>query len=161
MMPLASFPAFSGSSLLLCVFGLVTALLLLKEQRRLLSTSIAAIVSMATLFHLELEDNLHFTQAVNVANPSTGYCFRSTAIVHSLPHALFTWALLLFAMQGFWMTIADIPLPMLYAVLLPIAALLVFTCGGIWKALHPRSKTFEGPTQPVPIPCLVPAPDQI
>ena len=160
-MPLASFPAFSGSSFFLCVFGLITALLLMKEQRRLLSTNIAAIVSIATLFNLEFEANLHFTQSVNVANPSTSYRFRSTAMIHSLPHALFTWALLLFAMQGFGMTIVDIPLPMLYAILLPIAALLVFTCGGIWKVLHPRSKTFEGPTQPVPIPCLVPAPDQI
>lgn len=157
MMPLASFPAFSSSSFLLCVFGLVAALFLLQEQRRLLSTDIAAIVSIATLLNLEFEANFHFTQAVNVVNPSTSYRFRSTAMIHSLPHALFTWALLLFAMQGFWVTIADFPLPMLHAILLPIAPLLVFACRGIWKALHPRSKPFEGATRSLPIPPLVPA----
>ena len=99
MIPLASFPAFSSSSFLLCVFGLVAALFLMQEQRRFLSTDIAAIVSIATLLNLEFEANSHFTQAINVINPSTSYRFRSTAMIHSLPHALFTWALLLFAMQ--------------------------------------------------------------
>jgi hypothetical protein len=78
-------------------------------------------------------------------------------MIHSLPQVLFTWALLLFAMQSFWMTFADLPLPMLPAIF-PVAVLLVFACRGVWKALHPRSKTFEG-TQPVPIPLLVPALD--
>jgi hypothetical protein len=138
MMPLSSFPAFSGSSFLLCVFGLVTALFLIQEQRRLLSTIAAA-------------------AAVNLDNPITSYRFRPTAMIHSLPQVLFTWALLLFAMQSFWMTFADLPLPMLPAIF-PVAVLLVFACRGVWKALHPRSKTFEG-TQPVPIPLLVPALD--
>ena len=55
MIPLASFPAFSSSSFLLCVFGLVAALFLMQEQQRLLSTDIAAIVSIATLLNLEMK----------------------------------------------------------------------------------------------------------
>jgi hypothetical protein len=156
-MPLSSFPAFSSSSFLLCVFGLVATLFLMQEQRRILN--IAAIVSIATLFNLAFQVNLHFKQAVNLNNPSTSYRFRRTAMIHSLPHALFTWALLLFAMQSFGKTFADFPLPMFHVILLPVAALLVFACKGIWKALHPRSKSPEGATQPIPIPSLVPALD--
>jgi hypothetical protein len=140
MMPLSSFPAFSSSSFLLCVFGLVAALFLMQEQRRLLSTNITVIVA-------------------NLDNPSTSYRFRRIAMVHSLPNAFFTWALLLFAMQSFGMTFSKFPLPMFHAILLPVAALLVFACKGIWKALHPRSKSPEGATQPIPIPSLAPALD--
>ncbi|KAI9458599.1 hypothetical protein BJY52DRAFT_1416383 [Lactarius psammicola] len=141
MMPLSSFPAFSSSSLLLCLLGLVTALYLMQEQRKLLSTNATA-------------------TAVCLDNPNTSYRFQPIAIVHSLPQAMFTWALLLFAMQSFWMIFADFPLPMLLATFLPVATMLVVPCGGIWKALHPHPKTFEGATQPVPIPSLIPAVDQ-
>jgi hypothetical protein len=130
MMPLSSFPAFSSSSLLLCVLGLVTTLFLMQEQRRILATNATA-------------------AAVRLGNPNAGYRFRQIAIVHSLPQALFTWALLLFAMQSFWLTFAHFPFPMLSATFLPVATVLVVACGGIWKALHPRPKNFEDATPAV------------
>jgi len=34
----------------------------------------------------------------------TGYGFQPIAIVHSLPQALFVWALILFTIQYFWMS---------------------------------------------------------
>ncbi|KAH8987895.1 hypothetical protein EDB92DRAFT_1874834 [Lactarius akahatsu] len=146
MMPLSSFPAFSSSSLLLCILGVVTALFLMQEQRRLLSENA-------------------ITAAVRLDNSNASYLshgrFRPIAIIHSLPQAMFTWALFLFAMQGFWMIFASLPLPMLLATFLSVATALVVPCGGIWKALHPRPKTFQNPAQPVPIPSLIPAVDQI
>ncbi|KAH9061038.1 hypothetical protein EDB87DRAFT_1576431 [Lactarius vividus] len=68
MMPLFSFPAFSSSSLLLCILGIVTALFLMQEQRRLLSTN--TITASATgIVHLGiipvsnagLLDDLHWS----------------------------------------------------------------------------------------------------
>ncbi|KAF8262315.1 hypothetical protein EI94DRAFT_1743976 [Lactarius quietus] len=121
MMPLSSFPAFSSSSLLLCVTGLVTVFVLIQEQRRLLITNTRATV-------------------INLNKPDTSYLCRQTAMVHSLPEALITWALLLFAMQSFWMTFAHFPLPM-----------------SIRKVLRPCSKAFEDAPKPVPVPSLIPA----
>lgn len=82
-------------------------------------------------------------------------------MIHSLLQALFTWALLLFAMQSFRMTFANLPLPILLSTFLLVAIVLVVACGGIWKALNPRSKCFERTTQPVPIPSLISAANKI
>ena len=78
------------------------------------------------------------------------YGFQPTAIVHSLPKALFVWALLLFAIQVFWMTFSGLSPLLLLSTLFPIAAVLVVVCACIWKALHPRQKPFEGPMLSVP-----------
>ena len=75
------------------------------------------------------------------------YGFQPIAIVHSLPEALFVWALLLSAIQGLWASFAGLsPYLPLYA-LFPIAG--VFAC--IWRALHLRQKPFAG-SAPVPSP---------
>lgn len=78
-----------------------------------------------------------------------GHGFQPTAIVHSLPKALFLWALLLSAIQGLWAIFAG-PSPHLplYA-LLPIAGICVY----IWRALHPRQKPF---VDLAPVPTLTP-----
>ncbi|KAI9458593.1 hypothetical protein BJY52DRAFT_1268512 [Lactarius psammicola] len=103
MTPMSSLPAFSSPSLLLCLLCLVKALFLMQEQRKLLSTNAAA------------------AAAVHLDNPNTSYRFRQIATIHSLPQALFTWALPLFAMQSFWMTFAEFPLSMPLATFLPVA----------------------------------------
>ena len=59
------------------------------------------------------------------------------------------------------MAFADSPSPMLSGTFLPVSTVLVVVCGGIWNAFHPRPKTFEDATRPVPIPSLTPAVDRI
>ena len=86
--------------------------------------------------------------------------FQPIAIVYSLPKALFIWALLLFAIQGFWMTFAGLTPYVLYATLFPVAAVLIAVCACIWRALHPRQKPFEGPILSSHVPPQIPAEDQ-
>jgi hypothetical protein len=86
--------------------------------------------------------------------------FQPIAIVHSLPKALFVWSLLLFAIQGFWMTFSGLPPYLLISTLFPIAAVLVVVCACIWRALHPRQKPFENSMLSAPIPLSIPAEDQ-
>ena len=86
--------------------------------------------------------------------------FQPIAIVYSLPKALFIWALLLFAIQGFWMTFAGLTPYILFATLFPIAAVLLAVCACIWRALHPRQKPFEGPILSSTVPPPIPAEDQ-
>ncbi|KAF8273489.1 hypothetical protein EI94DRAFT_1716017 [Lactarius quietus] len=125
MIQVSSIPALIHSSLLLCIFGLIMTSVLLREQRGLVGTNAA-------------------TAAVYLDDRNTKSCgFQPIAIVHSLPKALFVWALLLFAIQGFWMTFAGLPPYLLLSTLFPIAAVLVVVCACIWKALHPRQKPFE------------------
>ena len=52
MIQFSSLPALTHSSLLLCVFGILMSLVLLREQRRLVDTSAAAAVSIVTSFYL-------------------------------------------------------------------------------------------------------------
>ena len=56
---------------------------------------------------------------------SRNYDFQQTAIAHSLPQALFAWALLLLVMQAFLVTFADLPLPLILAMFLLVAAVLI------------------------------------
>lgn len=86
--------------------------------------------------------------------------FQPIAIVHSLPKALFVWALVLFAIQGFWMTFAGLTPYILMATVFPIAAVLLAVCACIWRALHPHQKPFEGPILSAPVPHPIPAEDQ-
>jgi len=139
MIQTSSMPALIHSSLLLCIFGIIMTWILLREQRGLLNTNAA-------------------TAAVYLDDRNTKSCgFQPIAIVHSLPKALFVWGLLLFAVQGFWMTFAGLSPLLLLSTLFPIAAVLVVVCACIWKALHPRQKPFEGPMLSAPVP---PAEDQ-
>jgi hypothetical protein len=74
------------------------------------------------------------------------------AIVHSLPQALFIWAFILLAIQGFWMTFADLPLPLILATFLPVAAVLVIAFVVIRKAVYPRQNVVKNPTpQAIPL----------
>ncbi|KAF8257103.1 hypothetical protein EI94DRAFT_1760667 [Lactarius quietus] len=107
------------ASLFLCTFDLAVTSFLLQRQQRLLSTDIPT--SVAYLKHW-----------------NTSYGFQPIAIVHSLPQALFVWALLLFSMQGFWMDFSDLPLTSLLCTLLPVAVILVVVGVGIWLIVRPR-----------------------
>jgi hypothetical protein len=105
--------------------------------------------------------NLDVSQTVCLDDRNTKSCgFQPIAIVHSLPKALFVWALLLFAIQGFWMTFAGLSPSLLLYTLFPIAAVLVVVCACIWKALYPRQKPFDGPMLSAPDPPPFPAEDQ-
>jgi len=142
MIQISSIPALIHSSLLLCVFGIMITSVLLREQRGLLDTNVA-------------------TASVYLDDRNTKSCgFQPIAIVHSLPKALFVWALLLFAFQGFWMTFAGLPTSLLLSTLFPIAAVLVVVCACIWRALHPRQKPSEGPMLSALVPPPFPAEDQ-
>lgn len=83
---------------------------------------------------------------------NTNYGFLPIAIVHSLPQALFIWAFLLLAIQGFWITFADLPLPLILATFLPVAAVLVIALVVIRKAVYPRQKVAKDPPPQAPIP---------
>ncbi|KAH8996383.1 hypothetical protein EDB92DRAFT_1843632 [Lactarius akahatsu] len=142
MIQVSSIPALTHSSLLLCAFGLIMTSVLLREQRGLVDTNAA-------------------TAAVYLDDRNTTSCgFQPIAIVHSLPKALFVWAMLLFAIQGFWMTFSGLPPHLLVSTLFPIGAVLVVVCACIWKALHPRQKPFEGSMLSVSVPPMIPAEDQ-
>ena len=75
------------------------------------------------------------------------YGFQPIAIVHSLPEALFVWALLLSAVQGFWTTFAGLSPYLPLSALIPI----VGVCVCIRRTLRPRQKPFEG-SAPAPPP---------
>jgi apolipoprotein N-acyltransferase len=83
---------------------------------------------------------------------NTSYGFQPTAIVYSLPHASFIWAMLLFAIQGFWMTFSGLPMRVFLPVIIPVAVVLSVACLGIWIALHPRKKISEEATVPASVP---------
>ena len=51
-------------------------------------------------------------------------------------------------MQGFWMVFADLPLTLLLSTLLPVAAILVVVCLGIWLFAHPRPGPIENVLPP-------------
>jgi hypothetical protein len=89
---------------------------------------------------------------LDVRNKSYG--FQPTAIVHSIPHALFVWASLLFAIQGFWMAFADLPTGLILPITIPIIVVLTATGVAIWIVLHPREKTqsLQDTTVSIPVP---------
>lgn len=86
--------------------------------------------------------------------------FQPIAIVHSLPQALFVWALLLFLIQVFWTAFIYLSLTSFLSILIPVTAVLVIASVGIWLALRPRQKTPEDTMPPPPIPPLIPAEDR-
>ena len=96
---------------------------------------------------------------LTVRQPHRSCSFQPIVIVHSLPKTLFVWALLLFTIQGFWMTFTGLTPHILIATLLPIAAVLVTVCACIWRALHPSQKPFEVPILSAPVPPPVLAED--
>lgn len=141
MIRISSFPALANSSLLLCILGLVITFVLLQEQRRLVDANAA-------------------TAAVYLDDRNASYGFQPIAIVHSLPQALFVWALLLLLIQGSWMIFVDLSPTLLLSTLLPTSAVLILVCVGIWIALRPRQKTSEDIMLPPPISPLNPVVDQ-
>jgi hypothetical protein len=82
----------------------------------------------------------------------TTYGFEPTAIVHSIPQALFVWAFLLFAIQGFWMAFGDLPREILFPTVISVAVVLGLVCIAVWVALNPRVKTYGGSETPLPAP---------
>lgn len=121
------------ASSFLCTFDLAVTLYLLQRQQRLLCTKLPT--SVAYLKHW-----------------NTTYGFQPIAIVHSLPQALFVWALLLFSMQGFWVVFADLPLTLCLSTLLPVTAIMVTVGLAIWFIVHPRRGPIEEATLSPPTP---------
>jgi len=52
------------------------------------------------------------------------------------------------------MTFADLPLPLILATSLPVVAMLVVACVGIWRAVRPRQRILNDPVLPAPIPLI-------
>ena len=134
---ISTFSVFIKSSSLLCILGLGMGTVLLREQQKLVCANAA--VSIVTSFHSMFPVDLEVQQAARLGDQDTSYGFQSTAIAHSLPQASFAWALLLLAMQGFWITFSELSRPIVAVTCFPIAAILVAGMG-IWKAVHPRQK---------------------
>jgi hypothetical protein len=93
---------------------------------------------------------LPFFKAAYLDTRNTSCGFQPTAIVHSLPKVAFVWASILFTIQGFWLTFADVPPTLLIRIIIPILVVLGLACFGIWVALHPREKHFEDASLPEP-----------
>jgi len=121
-------------SLFLGAFDLAVTSFLLQQQQRLLGT------------------NTTSTSVAYLKDWNTSYGFQPIAIVHSLPQALFVWALPLFSMQGFWMDFSDLPLTLRPFTLLPVAAILVVVGLVIWVVVHPRPEPIEDAMLPPAIP---------
>ncbi|KAH9074249.1 hypothetical protein EDB83DRAFT_2516015 [Lactarius deliciosus] len=114
MLRVSSLPSLTKVALMLCVIGLTVALTLLQEQRRLVSTKATA-------------------SAVHLNGWITSYGFQPIAIVHSLPQALFIWALILFTIPHLWMAFFTMSLIFLLSVF-PLVAVVLLTlvvCAGI------------------------------
>lgn len=152
-MSIPTWQALNKASLLLCFLGLAIAFFLSQEQQSLMDTDATTAVSTVAPFHSEFSANLDVFEAVYLDDRNTTfYGFQPIAIVHSLPQALFAWGFLLLSMQCFWMTFADLSLPLILATSLPAAVMLVVACVGIWRVVHPRQKVFNDPVLPAPIP---------
>src|SRR5579863_1809882 len=94
--------------------------------------------------------DLRLIKAAYLDTRNTSDGFQPTAIVHSLPQAVFVWASLLFTTQGFCMAFSDIPGTVLLPTITHVAVVLIVASFGIWVALHPREKSF-GEVTPTPI----------
>ncbi|KAI9438658.1 hypothetical protein H4582DRAFT_1950045 [Lactarius indigo] len=106
MLRVSSFPSLTKVALTLCILGLIVTLTLLQVQRRLVSAK--AITSAVHLDDWIMCDD-----------------FRLIAVVHSLPQALFIWALVLLTIQHFWMAFVSIPLTFFFSVCLLVAVVLL------------------------------------
>jgi hypothetical protein len=87
---------------------------------------------------------------------NTSYGFEPTAIVHSIPQALFMWAFFLFAIQGFWMAFADLPQRILFPTIISVAIVLGLVCTAVWVVLNPREKTYGPGDSEASLPASVP-----
>ncbi|KAI9458597.1 hypothetical protein BJY52DRAFT_413055 [Lactarius psammicola] len=123
-MQLTPFSGLIKASLFLCAFNLAVTSFLLQQQQQLLSTNTSNSVAY-------LKDR------------NTSYGFQPIAIIHSLPQALFVWALLLFSLQGFLMAFADLPLPLLLLTLVLVVAILAVVCLVIWLVVRQRLEPIE------------------
>ncbi|KAF8262316.1 hypothetical protein EI94DRAFT_1808999 [Lactarius quietus] len=123
-MQMAHFTGLIKASLFLCAFDLVVISFLLLQQQRILSTNTTTLVAY-------LDDR------------NNRYGLQPTAIVHSLPQALFVWALLFFSMQGFWMVFSDLPVIVLLSTLLLVATILVVVGLGMWLIVRPRTEPIK------------------
>ena len=127
--------------MVLCTLGLCIGYVLLQEQRQLNGTGAATGVRTPTT-HVRFKFDSCLIKAVYLDTRNTSYGFQPTAIVHSLPQAVFVWASLLFTIQGFCMAFGDIPGTVLLPIVLPVAVVLIIASFGIWVALHPRERSF-------------------
>lgn len=105
---------------------------ILRVQKRLVGTTSTASVRIATPFYMMLQLTSKIRQ---VDGRSKNYDLQHSAIAHSLPQALFAWALLLLVMQAFLVPFADLPLPLSLAIFLLVAAVLVIA----QKVVYPTS----------------------
>lgn len=130
-LPYVFYTGLNKASMMLCILGLCIACVLLHEQRQLAGTGAS-------------------TAAAYLDARNTSYGFQPTAVVHSLPQAIFVWASLLFTIQGFCfcLAIGDIPGTILWPIMIPVAVVLIVASFGFWVALHPREKSFEEEATP-------------
>ncbi|KAH9044164.1 hypothetical protein EDB84DRAFT_1470434 [Lactarius hengduanensis] len=123
-MQMTPFSGLIKASLFLCAFDIAITSFLLQQYQRLLSTNT-------------------YTSVAYLKDRNTGYGFQPIAVVHSLPQALFVWALLLFSMQGFWMAFANLPPTSLLLTLVLVAAILTLTCLVIWLVVRQLPEPIE------------------
>ena len=123
-MQISSFPALTILSLILCALGLTVTLVLLQEQRRIVGKNSTTSVSGVMPFYIAIAVDFAVIQAVYLGGWVAGYGFQPIAMVHSLPQALFVWALILFTIQHFLMGFFNISLPPLLITSLFVVAVL-------------------------------------
>ncbi len=63
-------------------------------------------------------------------------------------------------MQGFWMAFADLPLPLLLSMILPVAAILAVICLVIWLVVRQRPEPIEDAVLRAGIPPSIPGAEQ-
>jgi len=129
IMPISYCPPLNKFSILICILGLCITLVLYQEQHKLVNTGSA-------------------TGAAYLDTHNTSYGFEPTAIVHSVPQASFVYAFILFTIQGFWMTFGGLPLRIFVPTIISVGVVLALACFGVWMALHPREKVYEGTPLP-------------
>jgi uncharacterized membrane protein len=139
------------SSIVLCILGLCITLVLYQEQRKLVNTGGTVGVSPQT-FLLNFLINFYGCKAAYLDTRDTAYGFEPTAIIHSIPLASFVYAFFLFAIQGFWMALGDLPRGILLPTMIAVAVVLGLVFIGVWIALNPREKPFGDSETPLPAP---------
>ncbi|KAN0116201.1 hypothetical protein V8E52_006258 [Russula decolorans] len=151
ILPISYCPELNKSSIVLCILGLCITLVLYQEQRKLVNTGGTVGVSPQT-FLLNFLINFYGCKAAYLDTRDTAYGFEPTAIIHSIPLASFVYAFFLFAIQGFWMALGDLPRGILLPTMIAVAVVLGLVFIGVWIALNPREKPFGDSETPLPAP---------
>ncbi|KAH9031462.1 hypothetical protein EDB84DRAFT_1492485, partial [Lactarius hengduanensis] len=140
-MQMTPFSGLIKASLFICAFDLAITSFLLQQHQQLLSTNTC-------------------TSVAYLKGRNTSYGFQPIAVVHSLPQALFVWALLLFSMQGFWMAFADLSPTSLLLTLVLVATMLTVTCLVIWLVVRRLLEPIEDAMLRIGIPPSDPGAEQ-